>query len=117
MKVKERIREFTERHDKAIIVVTGIGLLAAGCVVGWKMCDKVNFKVNKANGEDSTLCKFIFDVVETYPKSYTAFRVNRGSGATPAILGELGEVMVDTGVPEDYGFTHFLAIGPDMNGK
>lgn len=113
MKVKEKIKGFAEKHEKAIKVVTGVGLLAAGCVVGWKVCDKVKFRVSNAIGEDSILCKFILDVVETYPKSYTAFKVNHEPGATPAILGELGEVMLDNGVPEDYGFTHFLAIGPD----
>lgn len=107
MKMKEKAKEFYEKHEKAVKV--GAGMLAVG-VVGY--CLGVNKYAGKPfithDGVKSTLK----DAQDKY-NSMLVFTVNNVKGLNPSELGVLGDAMKAAGGDDSMKFTHFIAVGDD----
>ena len=113
---KETVKEFVAKHEKGIRATVGIGLMVLSGVVGWNLYRKVKV----GNGVillDEEIIKFLSHVDKTYPTRYVGYifgSANIEKALKPEDLGKLGEEMLRYGTTKNTAFTHFLAIGPDI---
>ena len=111
-KIKENVKKFWEKNKRDILYYT------AGAVVGGTVMYGLGKR--KAIPFSKETRTRIGQVLSYGPKGYYSVFTGAGPDTTmnPKQLGELGQKMIELGMPEDINLQRFIVIGnPYMNKK
>lgn len=109
----EKIKGFVENHKKELAITAMIGGGVLCGVVGFKICDLV--KIGDGRVVDNQRIIEVF--TDAKAKGLLPGPIFTGIADEPfkpEDLGELGEVMTETAGAAKVAFTHFIAIGKEM---
>lgn len=103
-----KFKKFVEEHKVEIAYGAGAIIAIVSMSVGVKITNAI--KIRKINSNPGR--KIVKDVLDDLNgKMVSVFGGIADGGFIPEQLGELGKKMLEEGVPEDFKFTHFIAIG------
>lgn len=108
---KEKLVAKCKKHKK---LLTGLGLTIAGGVVGYAIGNnKALIRMLKNRDAADGVISVLDDLIYRCKYETSGVYVNKKlDNLKPDDLGELGKVMLERGVPNDFEFTHVIAIGP-----
>lgn len=110
-----KVKEFCKKHKSKIFFIAGasIGVLAttAAYLTTKRPISNVHCPYN------AKIDNVLFDAKQCYPDTFNLVTgVVDNAPLTAEELGTLGEKIIELG-GKDNVFTHFVAIGPDLNNK
>ena len=110
---KEKVKKYLKEHKKEIVRAGVIaGSVTLGYIIGYKQWK--NYIGDGVIVPDSPLANHLLDAQKKYKGCAAVCNVINGEGFKPSELGKLGEAAVGLGAPHDQTFTHFIAIGKQM---
>lgn len=107
---KQKVKEFVIEHKKELAVT---GLMVLSGMVGYKMGYKGALK-HEVVVTNSVVKRCLRDASDVYNNRIAAFGGWTMDGIKPEELGELGKKMLDLEVDNNVNFTHFIAIGKNV---
>ena len=106
--MNNKVKEFVKKHKDEIKFWSGIALIVGGSGFIGYYAGRNTFRPNEIRVNNEVITNVFNDI-----QNGTRVGVFGGiakTGVTPDQLGELGKIMVDSGVPNTRAFTHFVAI-------
>lgn len=113
--MKGKVMEFVKEHKKDIIYIAVIGAIG---VVAFKAGVKHVYKNHTVVGDD-IVAEVLCNANDIYGFKNVRYAKTTSTGFKPSELGKLGEAMSKTAIKDKVElpdiFTHFIAIGPEIN--
>ena len=112
---KEKVKKFVKKHKK-VICGTGIilGTLVCGSVIGSNITKRKIFK-KEFILDDESMIHVLKDADLNIGAPVLAAAIHEKGGLKCSDMGKLGEAIKSFGAPEDQTFTHFIALGNDID--
>ena len=109
-----KVKEFCKKHKSKIFFIAGasIGVLATSAAYLTTMQTISNLRIPY----NARIYDVIKDAKQCYPDTFALFSGRVDTPLKAEELGTLGEKIIELG-GKDNVFTHFVAIGPDLNNK
>lgn len=109
----EKITNFVEKHKKGLAITAMIGGGVLCGVLGFKICDVVKIGDGYVLGNQKVI-KVLTDAESKGLLPGPIFTGFTDEPIKPEELGELGEVMLKTAGAAKVAFTHFIAVGKEI---